>query len=108
MGSIYAIDHNGDLFSNRHANPDATGPLAHPGLGERIGSGWGDVPHVAAMRLGDQTVIAGVGPKRGVSHPFRARLCVAYWNQRSVAKGALGVRGLGRCAVHGDARRSLG
>ncbi len=62
MGFVYAVDHNGDLLRNRHATADATGPLVHPGLGERIGSGWGAVQHLAATRLGDRTFLAGVGP----------------------------------------------
>ena len=58
-GYIFALDHSGDLYRNRHLTP-GTGPLAFPGLGERIGSGWRGIQHFAATRSADRLLLAGV------------------------------------------------
>ena len=60
-GTIFSIDHRGELFRNRHEHDDGTGALLYPGLGVRIGSGWSTVRHLAAVHLGDRVVLAGVG-----------------------------------------------
>ena len=60
-GSIYSIKHTGDVYVNRHVKLDGTGPLAHPGLGTKIGTGWSGVSHLAAVRVGNGTCLIGVG-----------------------------------------------
>ncbi|MGH7710070.1 MAG: tachylectin-related carbohydrate-binding protein, partial [Gemmatimonadaceae bacterium] len=60
-GTFFAIDHNGELFRNRHANSDGSGPLLHPGLGAKVGQGWGAVRHIAATRVADRVFLTGVG-----------------------------------------------
>src|SRR5262245_28544682 len=61
-GSIFAVDHLGDLCLNQHARADGTGPLVHPGLGKHVGSGWNGVQHLAVVKLGDRLLFAAVGP----------------------------------------------
>lgn len=60
-GTLFTIDHNGELFRNRHERDDGGGALRHPGLGVRVGSGWNGVRHLAAVHLGDRVLLAGVG-----------------------------------------------
>ena len=60
-GTIFTIDHHGELFRNRHERDNGTGALLHLGLGRKIGTGWRDVTHLAAVHLGDRVMMAGVG-----------------------------------------------
>ena len=59
-GTLFAVDHDGGLFRNRHARADGTGYLLHPGLGVRIGSGWNDVTGLAAVHAGARVILAGI------------------------------------------------
>ncbi|MGQ0642139.1 MAG: N,N-dimethylformamidase beta subunit family domain-containing protein [Gemmatimonadaceae bacterium] len=61
-GAIYSIDHTGDLFCNQHAAPGAAGPLLQPGLGDRIGSGWGHVQFFAVIPVAGQSIAPGIAP----------------------------------------------
>lgn len=60
-GTLFAIDYHGDLFRNRHASGTRRSRLLHPGLGVRVGQGWSAVRHIAATRLADGVLLAGVG-----------------------------------------------
>lgn len=61
-GSVFAVDHNGDVFHNKHAKADGTGPMVQPGIGNRVGTGWHGVRQLVAVRIGDATCLAAIGP----------------------------------------------
>ncbi|MFN8668719.1 MAG: DUF6605 domain-containing protein [Gemmatimonadaceae bacterium] len=59
-GTIFAIDHLGRLFRNRHVTGSRRASLMHNGVGVEVGSGWNGVRQFAAVPVGDGVVLAGI------------------------------------------------
>jgi hypothetical protein len=60
-GTIFSIDHQGDLYRNAHAGASTRSALVHHALGVRVGSGWGGVQQLTASRRGALVLLAGIG-----------------------------------------------
>lgn len=59
-GTIFAIDHAGRLFRNRHATANRRTSLLHHGVGVAVGSGWEGVRQFAALPVGERVLLAGI------------------------------------------------
>ena len=77
-GNLFAIDHAGDLWRNHHVARDR-GPLAYPGLGKRIGSGWRAIRHFGVSHVGGRLLVIGVTPSGDVMKASTALENVDEW-----------------------------
>ncbi|MBK6456178.1 MAG: hypothetical protein IPF87_08875 [Gemmatimonadetes bacterium] len=65
-GTIFAIDHAGRLFRNRHQSGSRRVPLLHSGVGLAVGTGWAGVRQVAAIAVGERVLLAGIDRRQAL------------------------------------------